>query len=482
MANDLMGLFGPTPDEIAQQQQSSIASQAMDYSKLDPFQQATYAIGRGAGMLATSGAKSLGMVSPQEQMAQQAKAAIQGLDTSTYEGLMEGARRLMNVNPALAQRWVQEARKTKEAQTAEDLKRSQIKKNEAYQPAGARDPETLQLLEEMSTLEEQGLQDSPKYKALEARVKFLSTAKGGVFGAGTVKRMSTNIGEVVFDPAQRKYTYADGSDIAPEDLRRMQPLNNDPTNVAAVANARATGTAVGKSVSGAAIGLIDAEPLATVQLRQLDELIKHPGLSGAVGVGLPYASKIPGSKEADFTARFDQVTGGAFLQAFNGLRGGGQITEAEGNKATAALLRAKTTQSEAEFKDAIKEYADIIKMGLERLRKKASMTPASVMGGQVAPMPQGIPQNTSVAPIPTTGSKEADQIATYRKEYQDAKRKLETPGEDKAFWTKYIGDLQREAKSKGFSLDGELYPGTSSQSAPATERWERIGGRLVKVK
>lgn len=409
MANDMMGLFGPTPEELQQQRMAGLRNDAVSYAKMDPFQQATAGIYQGAGMLTDVGARALGGVNPQEQMATQAKSAVQGLDTSTYEGLMEGARRLMNVNPALAQRWVQEARKVKEAQTSEDLKRSQITRNENYQPAGARDPETLQLVEEMTLLEQQGLQDSPKYKALEARVKFLSTAKGGVFGAGTVKRMATSIGEVIFDPAAKKYTFADGSDIPADKLREMKPLGNDPANTAAVANAKATGTAVGKSATGAAIGLIDAEPLATVQLRQLDQLLNHPGLSGAVGVGLPYASKIPGSKEADFVALYEQVTGGAFLQAFNGLRGGGQITEAEGNKATAALLRAKTTQSEPEFKAAVKEYAEIIKIGLERLRKKAGMSPESVMGGQVAPMPQGTSPNVSVAPMPQFNGIETPQ-------------------------------------------------------------------------
>jgi hypothetical protein len=126
------------------------------------------------------------------------------------------------------------------------------------------------------------------------------------------------------------------------------------------------------------LDLIDAVPTAALQIKQLNALLDHPGLAGAVGAGLPYASKIPGSPEADFAAAFDQVKGGVFLQAFKGLRGGGQITDVEGAKATAALLRANTAQSETAFKDAIREYMGYIQTGLDRLRQRASVPVGAV--------------------------------------------------------------------------------------------------------
>ncbi len=47
------------------------------------------------------------------------------------------------------------------------------------------------------------------------------------------------------------------------------------------------------------------------------------------------------SSPRDFNAMLDQVQGGAFLQAFESLKGGGQITQIEGEKATQAIVRAQ---------------------------------------------------------------------------------------------------------------------------------------------
>ena len=87
---------------------------------------------------------------------------------------------------------------------------------------------------------------------------------------------------------------------------------------------------------------------------------------------LPGARFIPGSKEAGFQAYLDQVKGGAFLQAFETLKGGGQITQIEGEKATAAITRMSVAQNESEFVKAAREYQDAIKKGVERARRSAT--------------------------------------------------------------------------------------------------------------
>jgi hypothetical protein len=58
----------------------------------------------------------------------------------------------------------------------------------------------------------------------------------------------------------------------------------------------------------------------------------------------------------------DKIKGGAFLAAFESLKGGGQITELEGIKAEQAQARLLETQSPEAFRDALAElrfYADI---------------------------------------------------------------------------------------------------------------------------
>jgi len=48
------------------------------------------------------------------------------------------------------------------------------------------------------------------------------------------------------------------------------------------------------------------------------------------------------------------------------LKGSGQITEKEGEKATAAITRLNLSQSEAEYKRAAREFQDVLRAGIRR--------------------------------------------------------------------------------------------------------------------
>lgn len=105
----------------------------------------------------------------------------------------------------------------------------------------------------------------------------------------------------------------------------------------------------------------------------------HPGFETAVGIsgiqgGFGLAGFIPGTDTTDFKKRLDQLKGGAFLEAFNSLKGGGQITEVEGKKATDAITRMDTAQSEKEFVAAAREFSGVIEQGVRRLNSGAMPT------------------------------------------------------------------------------------------------------------
>ena len=104
----------------------------------------------------------------------------------------------------------------------------------------------------------------------------------------------------------------------------------------------------------------------------------HAGFAGAVGAsgiqsGFGAAGFIPGTDVSDFKARFKQLEGQGFLQAFESLKGVGQITEIEGAKATAALNRMSLSTSEKEFIKAAREFQDNLKQGIENVRKRAGL-------------------------------------------------------------------------------------------------------------
>lgn len=146
-----------------------------------------------------------------------------------------------------------------------------------------------------------------------------------------------------------------------------------------------------------ATSLPDAEAKAQSSLLVLEQMVgrgspgspdykpPHPGLASAVG--MKGASQlwgamdepISGTDAANFKALVNQVTGTAFLQAFESLKGGGAITQVEGDKATQAITRMSTSQSEAEFIKAANELKDVIRSGLQRAKTRS--------GIQVAPQP-----------------------------------------------------------------------------------------------
>ena len=97
-----------------------------------------------------------------------------------------------------------------------------------------------------------------------------------------------------------------------------------------------------------------------------------------MGTGMTSAlNAIPGSSGYDFSLRVDQLKGQAFLQAFESLKGAGQITEAEGRKATEAIARLNTRLSTADFKVAVQELRDIVARGQERAKAKMTAPPAA---------------------------------------------------------------------------------------------------------
>lgn len=105
------------------------------------------------------------------------------------------------------------------------------------------------------------------------------------------------------------------------------------------------------------------------QLTVIDKALDHPGRETATGLSgaIDPRNYVPGTKSADFQAVLAQINGTAFLQAFESLKGGGQITEVEGRKATEAIARLNRSQSDAEFETSLTDLRGVMEKGYERL-------------------------------------------------------------------------------------------------------------------
>lgn len=154
----------------------------------------------------------------------------------------------------------------------------------------------------------------------------------------------------------------------------MDPLTRNtigiiPKNIAEKKVEEARGEARGK----AEVSLPDVLNKSEQALKVIDQIEKHPGLSR--GTGMTYwMSAIPGTEAHNFKAAVEQLEGKAFLEAFESLKGGGQITEIEGQKATQAIARLKTSQTEAAFREALKDLRDVIQTAMARARLKAGQS------------------------------------------------------------------------------------------------------------
>jgi hypothetical protein len=109
MAEIVQSLFGITPDMYQQSQQARADQQALQYAQLTPFQQANFAIGRGANMLggAIGGAlggqdPQLALISARQQISGQINYAdpesiAKGVDMLSRAGDTQGAMMLSDV-------------------------------------------------------------------------------------------------------------------------------------------------------------------------------------------------------------------------------------------------------------------------------------------------------------------------------------------------------------------------------------------------
>jgi hypothetical protein len=114
----------------------------------------------------------------------------------------------------------------------------------------------------------------------------------------------------------------------------------------------------------------------------------HRGFQGLVGIGIPGVRFVPGSLVADADALYEQVQGRAFLEAFDTLKGGGAISEAEGRAATAAISRLGRNISEVEFVRAANELRDITRRALARADRRAAalgLTPPPTAAAPATP-------------------------------------------------------------------------------------------------
>lgn len=196
--------------------------------------------------------------------------------------------------------------------------------------------------------------------------------------------------------AEKRYEMTTLSEFQKQDLgikRARMAADIDPELQSKIAQAKEYGQVLGKNKAVAEAALPGAIQTAEEGIRLIDEMVgkapvkdasgkviqagtkPHPGFSSYVGASLtPGARFVEGSDTASYEVRQKQIEGKAFLEAFNALKGGGSITEKEGEKATQAIMRMNKASKESEYIAAARELQGILRTGMERSRAKAGQT------------------------------------------------------------------------------------------------------------
>jgi hypothetical protein len=151
------------------------------------------------------------------------------------------------------------------------------------------------------------------------------------------------------------------------------PLNT-PEQLAHGASVKTSAEKQGTLQGEAAFNLPSIEERASTAINSIGDL-----RSRNIGSRYGLQSKvwaISGTEGADIQSLIKQVTSQAFLNAFDQLRGAGQITEMEGQAATAAITRLNDQNiSVGEALKAMDELEGYYKKGIETARKKATAGP-----------------------------------------------------------------------------------------------------------
>ena len=302
-------------------------------------------------------------------------------------------RRSAEINQQATQ---QEMAQNQQAQQQAQAQQAQLQQElgplEAAYQANPQDPKTLAALQSFAV-----------------RAGFIDPKQGAnianIFGLGQQASQGSGFGNVNpgdYSP-ESLAQYAQTGDFA--DLRRQyapaQPVvvntpgfgvgivdRNNPSSrvmLSTPENEAAARATVAASTAGAKVDATNnaqaVSDLPRVEANALDMLNVLNQLQSSKSLGWVYGAKsliptVPGTPQADAVALWEQVQGKAFLEAFGTLKGGGQITEKEGAKATAAITRlSNRSMSPNAAKLAIKEMRVIVNNGVVRARARAGRKP-----------------------------------------------------------------------------------------------------------
>lgn len=111
-------------------------------------------------------------------------------------------------------------------------------------------------------------------------------------------------------------------------------------------------------------------------VRKAEDLLKHPGLEGATGLGGTLASSVPGSRWKDFQAQLKSTGANSFVTSLQNMRassptGGalGNVSDREGDKMESLISSLEQAQSPEQMRKSLNDIVSYGKRGGENFRQ-----------------------------------------------------------------------------------------------------------------
>ncbi len=223
---------------------------------------------------------------------------------------------------------------------------------------------------------------NPDIKTLNDRLKYLSNhdIPSNIKTFNEVSKMNPEEQKLFFDTVRANQTINQGDQevlINQQDPTKpvaTYPINPPPETLPEFKQDVAERTAIGKAIGEAKGAAFTSIPNMEMEYNQISDLsqklVDHAGFESLIGATLtPFMRHWHGSETAGADSLRNQIEGKVFMKAYETLKGGGQITEIEGEQAKKALARMDISLKESEYVEALNEFLDAYYTGLEKMRR-----------------------------------------------------------------------------------------------------------------
>ena len=146
-------------------------------------------------------------------------------------------------------------------------------------------------------------------------------------------------------------------------------------------------------------------------------------VEGQLKPGTPGGFLLLNDAETDLVQLIDNLENSVFLSAFQDLKGGGQITELEGEKAQRAIVNLSRVRSREDFLQALQDYQDVIDAGSARAAKGLTVDnpyTGTISFSGFSNLPSSTQGATSQTAAGTQGSSAAPDFTKMSKEEIEA--------------------------------------------------------------